>query len=185
MPWQQNIIFVTNSNFSEIWIGFPNTCKLSSSCLEVFLKYTMSWLSPPSNEVSVQKCLVNWCEISDYINSTKNWFILKTLIHNILVNGSNDHKNFEAHLLDFNYIVMSKSCKNLSVAEYIPQVYRAQVWQKTQVSQGNNFSNILITGNAPVRLIMKLEWCQAKWLQKAPCPVGYKLESWNERPYFF
>ena len=28
---------------------------------------------------------------------------------------------------------------------------QGQVWQKTQVSQGNSFSNILITGNAPVR----------------------------------
>ena len=36
-------------------------------------------------------------------------------------------------------------------SEYIPQVYRAQVCQKTQVSQGNSFSNKLITGNAPVR----------------------------------
>ena len=33
-------------------------------------------------------------------------------------------------------------------AESNPQV---QVWQKTQVSQGNSFSNILIPGNAPVR----------------------------------
>ena len=40
---------------------------------------------------------------------------------------------------------------SIESAEYIPQVYRAQVWQKTQVSQGNSFSNILITGNAPVR----------------------------------
>ena len=51
-------------------------------------------------------------------------------------------------------------------AEYIPQLYRVQV------SQGNSFSNILITGNAPVRSVVKLEWCQAKCLQKAPCPVG-------------
>ena len=28
---------------------------------------------------------------------------------------------------------------------------QGQVWQKTQVSQCNCFSNILITGNAPVR----------------------------------
>ena len=38
-------------------------------------------------------------------------------------------------------------------------------------------------------LVMKLEWCQAKWLQKAPCPVGadpaHNLESWTEPPYFF
>ena len=38
-------------------------------------------------------------------------------------------------------------------------------------------------------LVMKLEWCQAKWRQKAPCPVGadpaQNLESWTEPPYFF
>ena len=63
---QNKIIFVTNSNFSEIWVGFLVTlCKLSSSCLEAFPKYAMSWLSPPSNEVLVSKCLVNWCEISN------------------------------------------------------------------------------------------------------------------------
>ena len=28
---------------------------------------------------------------------------------------------------------------------------QGQVWQKTQVSQGNSFSDILITGNAPGR----------------------------------
>ena len=42
-------------------------------------------------------------------------------------------------------------CKGYKSAECIPQVYRVQVWQKTQVSQGNSFSNILIIGNAPVR----------------------------------
>ena len=46
-------------------MGFPNTCKLSNSCLKVFPKYAMSWPSPPGNEVLVPKCLVNWCEISD------------------------------------------------------------------------------------------------------------------------
>ena len=48
------------------------------------------------------------------------------------------------------YVYMSTG-SHFEIAEYIPQVYRAQVWQKTQVSQGNSFSNILITGNAPVR----------------------------------
>ena len=36
--------------------------KLSSSYLEAFLKYAMSWLSPPSNEVLISKCLLNWCK---------------------------------------------------------------------------------------------------------------------------
>ena len=35
-------------------------------------------------------------------------------------------------------------------AESNRQVYRVLAWQKTQVSQDNSFSDILITGNAPV-----------------------------------
>ena len=46
-------------------------------------------------------------------------------------------------------LVIADNCNVF--AESIPQVYMAQVWQKTQVSQDNSFFNILITGNAPVR----------------------------------
>ena len=67
----------------------------------------MSWLSPPSNEVLVPKCLVNWCEISNlhkfnlefqkYHKADRDTILrseraatdsyYETLIYNILVNG--------------------------------------------------------------------------------------------------
>ena len=81
-------------------------CKLSSSCLEAFPNYAMSWLSPPSNELLVPKYLVNWCEISNlhkfnlefqkYYKANSDTILrseraatdtLKTLIYNNLVDG--------------------------------------------------------------------------------------------------
>ena len=74
-------------------------------------------------------------------------------------------------------------------AEYIPQVYKGRFGRKHRFHRVTVSPNILITGNAPVRSRYETEWCQAKWLQKAPCPVGadpaHNLESWTEPPYFF
>ena len=67
-PFESNTVTQDENRNLELCILNLTPCTLSSSCLEVFPKYAMSWLSPPSNEVLVPKCLlslVNWCEISN------------------------------------------------------------------------------------------------------------------------
>ena len=48
----------------------------------------------------------------------------------------------------YTYLITKIGNRNL---ESYKMEFQGQVWQKTQVSQGNSFSDILITGNAPVR----------------------------------
>ena len=49
----------------------------------------------------------------------------------------------------------SKFCRAFISAESIPQVYRVQVWQKTQVSQGKIFSAFCYHNNSPDKEIIK------------------------------
>ena len=48
----------------------------------------------------------------------------------------------------YTYLITKIGNRNLE-SHYME--FQGQFWQKTQVSQGNSSSNILITGNAPVR----------------------------------